>query len=146
MCVRDISSALTIDLALVVILAASNATFCYNYADVIGLISPSWRSQLKLLDKMCSDVASAHYLKFNVAKCVTVISQPTRAINRVIYIFPNPVLSGFVLKVVDSCRYLGHAISSVDDDNTNTLQQSEMSAVSQDEFSHQKISLNADSN
>jgi hypothetical protein len=68
-------------------------------ADNIVLNSPLCHSPQKLLD-MCCDAASAHDIKFQVAKCASVIFLPISVNSRVL---PNFVLKGYALKVMEIC-------------------------------------------
>jgi hypothetical protein len=48
---------------------------------------------------------------------------------RVLYSFPNLMLNGCALHDVDSCKYLGHVISSVSDDNADIIRQMSLQYV-----------------
>ena len=48
----------------------------------------------------------------NVSKSVIMIYKPYKTARYVPYSFPNFVLNGAILNTVDSCKYLGHILSS----------------------------------
>ena len=62
-------------------------------------------------------------MKFNATKSMTMVFMPHETARRVLSTFPNFTLSGVPLNVVDSCKYLGHIISSVNDDNQDIARQ-----------------------
>lgn len=92
------------------------------YADDIVILSPSWRAQQMLLN-MCHDIVTKQGMKFNVTKCVTMIFTPYKSRRHVAYLFPNFTLAGSQLTTVDKCKYLGHLISNVNEDNDDMLRQ-----------------------
>ena len=95
------------------------------YADDIVLISPSWHAQQALLN-LCCESTSALFMKFNVAKSATVIFPPYKGSKRVTYMFPSFALDGCPIIVVDNCKYLGHFLSSKDDDDVDILHQNRL--------------------
>lgn len=62
-------------------------------------------------------------MKLNARKSVSMIFMPYKPAKRVFYAFPSFKLNGSDLETVDSCKYLGHVISSVADDNTDIIRQ-----------------------
>ena len=65
-------------------------------------------------------------MKFNVAKSATVIFPPYKGSKRVTYMFPSFTLDGCPILVVDNCKYLGHFLSSKDDDDVDILHQNRL--------------------
>ena len=92
------------------------------YADDLVILAPTWSAQQKLLN-ICSKLVASLDMKFNVAKSVTMIFVPHKTTSRVSYYFPNLMLDGCALNIVDSYKYLGHVISSVSDDNLDIARQ-----------------------
>jgi len=62
-------------------------------------------------------------MKFNATKSMTMIFMPHKTTGRVLSTFPNFTPSGVALNVVDSCKYLGHIIFSVNDDDQDIARQ-----------------------
>jgi hypothetical protein len=92
------------------------------YADDLVILAPSWLAQQTLLN-LC--VESVEYLgmKLNACKSVSMIFMPYKSAKRVFYVFPSFKVNESVLETVNSCKYLGHVISSVSDDNADIIRQ-----------------------
>jgi hypothetical protein len=59
-------------------------------------------------------------------KSVNVIFNPYKSNRRVLLSFPNFILCGHVLANVNSCKYLGHWLSCVDEDSTDIENQTRL--------------------
>jgi hypothetical protein len=92
------------------------------YADDLVILAPSWFAQQKLLN-LCNESVASLDMKFNATKSVTMIFLPYKITSRVSYSFPNLMLNGCALNIVDSYKYLGHVISPVSDDNLDIARQ-----------------------
>ena len=92
------------------------------YADDIVILAPSWYAQQCLLN-VCAESITRLGMSLNVSKSVTMIYKPYKTARYVPYSFPNFMLNGAVLNTVDSCKYLGHILSSTDDDNPDIIRQ-----------------------
>ena len=92
------------------------------YADDLVILAPSWFAQQKLLN-LCNESVASLDIKFNATKSVTMIFLPYKITSRVSYSFPNLMLNGCALNIVDSYKYLGHVISPVSDDNLDIARQ-----------------------
>ena len=51
------------------------------------------------------------------------IYKPYKTARHVTYSFPNFMSNGVALNIADRCKYLGHIISSTDDDNPDIIRQ-----------------------
>ena len=92
------------------------------YADDIVLLSPAWRAQQTLLN-ICCDTVAPLSMKFNVSKSVTIIFPPLKTSCRVNFSFPNFELDGHNMCFVNKCKYLGHFLSTLEDDNVDIMNQ-----------------------
>jgi len=72
---------------------------------------------------VCAELVARIGMKFNATKSMTMVFMPHETARRVQSTFPNFTLSGVPLNVVDGCKYLGHIISSVNDDNQDIARQ-----------------------
>jgi hypothetical protein len=88
------------------------------YADDIVIMAPSWDAQQKLLNLCYNEICSIS-MCLNVAKSITLIFSPYKSTRRVLLSFPEFNLCGHRIVNVNRCKYLGHWLSTVDDDNTD---------------------------
>lgn len=95
------------------------------YADDIVILSPSWHAQQKLLI-LCHNEIKRLSMSLNVAKTVNIIFTPYKINRRVVPSFPNFKLCEHLVANVNKCKYLGHWLSSDDDDSTDIVNQTRL--------------------
>ena len=77
----------------------------------------------KCLLNVFADSITRLGMSLNDSKSVTMIYKLYKTARYVSCSFPNFMLNGAILKTVDSCKYLGHIISSTKDDNPDVIRQ-----------------------
>ena len=94
----------------------------FMYADDLALVSPSSAGFQHLLN-ICSEYGVKFDVKYNAKKSVVMIcrTKEDRELN-----FPVFYLSGQILSVCNSCKYLGHIINDKLEDDSDMLRQRRM--------------------
>jgi hypothetical protein len=92
------------------------------YADDIVILAPSWQAQQSLLN-LCVSHINKLSMSLNVAKTVTVIFSPYKNNCRLHCLFPQFEICGHFVSIVHTCKYLGHWLSSDENDNVDITYQ-----------------------
>ena len=92
------------------------------YADDIVILAPSWQAQQNLLNLCVSNINKLS-MSLNIAKTVTVIFSPYKNNCRLLCLFPRFELGGLLVSIVPTCKYLGHWLSSDENDNVDITYQ-----------------------
>ena len=95
------------------------------HADDIVILAPSWQAQQRLLN-LCVSHITMLSMSLNVAKTVTVFFSPYKSNCRLHCGFPQFELCGKLVSIVHSCKYLGHWLSSDENDNVDVACQTRL--------------------